>query len=65
MYIFLRKKYFKKQPLPSCLRVLLRLFFKVLFIQKSIKIIFFLFLKKLFLISVHKNDIKIPKKILI
>ena len=39
--------------------------FKVFFTQKSIKIIFFLFFKKLFLISAHQNDLKTLKKILI
>jgi len=42
----------------------LLLFFKIIFILKYIKIIFFIF-KKLFLISAHQNDLKIPKKILI
>jgi hypothetical protein len=37
------------------------LIFKVFFILKYIKIIFFLFLKKLFLILVYQNDIKILK----
>jgi hypothetical protein len=31
------------------------------FIQKFIKIIFFIF-KKLFLMSAHQNDLKTPKK---
>jgi len=35
--------------------------FKVIFIQKFIKIIFFIF-KKLFLMSAHQNDLKTPKK---
>ena len=38
------------------------LLFKIFFIKKYIKIIFFLFLKKLFLISIHQNDLKIHKK---
>jgi hypothetical protein len=37
------------------------LIFKVFFILKYLKIIFFLFLKKLFLILVYQNDIKILK----
>jgi len=39
------------------------LFFKVFFILNYIKIIFFYFLK-LFLISVHQNDLKILKKLI-
>ena len=38
------------------------LLFKIFFIKKYIKIIFFLFLKKLFLISIHQNDLKTHKK---
>jgi hypothetical protein len=38
------------------------LFFKVFFIQKYIKIIFFLFFKKLFLISAYQNNLKTPEK---
>jgi hypothetical protein len=33
-----------------------------LFTQKYIKIIFFLFLKKLYLILAHQNNLKTPKK---
>ena len=44
----------------SCLEVWLRLFFKVFFIYKYIKIIYiFLFFKKLFLIPTHQNNLKI------
>ena len=39
------------------------LFFKVIFVQKYIKIIFFI-LKKLFLTSAHQNDLKIQKIII-
>jgi hypothetical protein len=39
--------------------ILLRLFFKIFFIYKYIKIIFF----KLFLILVHQNDLKILQNI--
>jgi len=39
------------------------LFFKVNFVQKYIKIIFFI-LKKLFLTSAHQNDLKIQKIII-
>jgi hypothetical protein len=45
----------------TCLGKLLWLFFKVFFIQKYIKIIFFIF-KKLFLTSTHQNDLKTSKK---
>ena len=45
-----------------CLDVWLLLLFKVFFIKKYIKIIYFLFFKKLFLISTHQNDLKTPKK---
>ena len=45
----------------TCLGKLLWLFFKVFFIQKYIKIIFFIF-KKIFLTSAHQNDLKISKK---
>jgi len=38
------------------------LLFKIFFIKKYIKIIFFLFLKKLFLILIHQNDLKTHKK---
>jgi hypothetical protein len=38
------------------------LLFKIFFIKKYIKIIFFLFFKKLFLISIHQNDLKTHKK---
>jgi len=41
----------------------LRLLFKVFFIGKCIKIIFFFIFLKLFLISAHQNDLKIYKKI--
>jgi len=40
--------------------VWLRLFFKMFFTWKCIKIIFFIF-KKLFLISAHQNNLKTPK----
>jgi hypothetical protein len=46
----------------SWFKKVLWLFFKVFFILNYIKIIFFYFLK-LFLISVHQNDLKILKKI--
>jgi len=46
-----------------CLEVWLWLFFKVSFIQKCIKIIFFFIFKKLFLTSAYKNDLKTPKYI--
>jgi hypothetical protein len=45
----------------ACLRVCLRLLFKVFFTQKCIKINFFL--KKLFLISTHQNDLTTSKNI--
>ena len=48
--------------LRACLDVWLLLLFKVFFIKKYIKIIYFLFFKKLFLISTHQNDLKTPKK---
>jgi hypothetical protein len=44
------------------LKVRLWLFFKVFFIYKCIKIIFFFIFKKLFLISAHQNNLKILKK---
>jgi len=44
--------------LVACLRVWLRLFFKVFFTQKCIKIIFFF----IFFISAHQNDLKTSKK---
>jgi len=47
----------------SWFKKVLWLFFKVFFILNYIKIIFFYFLK-LFLISVHQNDLKILKKII-
>jgi hypothetical protein len=53
---------------PECLsgwEVSLWLFLKVLFTQKCIKIIYFFIFLKLFLISVHQNDLKTQKKILI
>ena len=46
----------------GCLEVWLWLFFKVFFILKCVKIIFFYFLK-LFLRSAHQNDRKHTKKI--
>ena len=46
-----------------CLRVWLQLFFKVFFVLKCIKMIFFLFLKKLFLRSANQNNPKHIKKI--
>jgi len=39
---------------------MVRLFFKIFFILKYIKIIFFIF-KKLFLTSAHQNKLKILK----
>jgi len=44
-----------------CLKIWLRLFFKVFFTWKCIKIIFLIF-KKLFLISTHQIDLKTQKK---
>ena len=38
-------------------------FLKYFFAWKYIKIIFFIILKKLFVTSTHKNDLKIPKNI--
>jgi hypothetical protein len=54
----LKKKY---SSFKGCLRVWLRLFFKVFFTRKYIKIIFFIF-KKLFLTSAHQNYMKTLKK---
>jgi len=45
------------------LEVLLRLFFKVFFTRKCIKIIYFFIFLKLFLISTHQNDLKTLKNI--
>jgi len=39
-------------------------FSKMFFTWKYIKIIFFKFLKKLFLISAYQNDLKIQKKLI-
>jgi len=39
----------------------MELFFKIFFIQKYIKIIYFLIFKKLFFILIHSNDLKISK----
>ena len=44
------------------LKIWLRLFFKVFFINKYIKIIFFLFLKIIF--ASYQNDLKISKKLI-
>jgi len=48
--------------LRGCLGVSFRLFFKVFFVWKYIKIIVFIF-KKLFLTLSHQNYLKIPKNI--
>jgi hypothetical protein len=40
-----------------------KLFFKVIFTHKYIKIIFFFIFKKLFLISAYQNDLKTQKHI--
>jgi len=48
----------KNMGVTKSLGVWLWLFFKVFFILKYIKIIFFIF-KKLFLISMHQNNLKI------
>jgi len=45
------------------LRVRLRLLFKMLFVPKCIKMMFFFILKKLFLRPGHQNDPKYTKKI--
>jgi len=46
-----------------CIGVWLRLLFKVFFVLKCIKIIFFIF-KKLFLRSAHQNNLKHTKKLI-
>jgi hypothetical protein len=45
----------------ACLRMWWRLCFKMLFSYKCIRIIFFYYIKNLFLISVHQDDPKILK----
>jgi hypothetical protein len=52
------------QDFKTWLKVWLRLLFKMFFMLKYIKMIFFLFFKKLFLKSTHQNDPKHIKKLI-